>query len=121
MATNPENVLIDGLLTVAEAAEFLAVGRTTLYGAMDRGELAYCKLGRARRIPRQAVLAFAQANLRGGWAMQPQSQSDATSEVPYTKTLAERYSHDTATTAATEGSIRVERTSPQASGVSSSE
>ena len=61
----------DGLLTVKDAAQFLAVGRSTVYAAMETGHLAYCKIGRARRIPRRALLDFAQAHLCGGWAMQP--------------------------------------------------
>jgi excisionase family DNA binding protein len=79
------DMLTEGLLTVYDAARFLAVGKTTLYGAMDRGDLLYVKLGRARRIPRRALLAFAQAGIRGGWAMQPQSQSGCAPEVVETK------------------------------------
>jgi excisionase family DNA binding protein len=65
------DVLADGLLTVADAATFLALSRSTLYEAMERGELVYVKLGRARRIPRRALLAWAEAGLTGGWSMQP--------------------------------------------------
>ena len=64
-------LLADGLLTVADAAKFLSVGRTTVYAAMETGLLVYCKIGRARRIPRQALIDFAAASLTGGWAMQP--------------------------------------------------
>ena len=64
-----DEVLADGLLTVQDAAAFLSVGIRTLYDAMERGELPYCKIGRARRIPKRGLLAFAGANLKGGWAV----------------------------------------------------
>jgi excisionase family DNA binding protein len=47
-----ETIVADGLLTVPEAAKFLAVSRPKIYEMMDRGELAYVKLGRCRRIRR---------------------------------------------------------------------
>ncbi len=62
-----EGLNVDGLCSVGEACKFLAVGRSTLYGAMDRGELPYVKIGKARRIPRRALVHFAQLRLRGGW------------------------------------------------------
>ncbi|MEX0718025.1 MAG: helix-turn-helix domain-containing protein [Planctomycetaceae bacterium] len=43
------------LLTVREAAHRLALGRSTLYNLMDRGSLPYVKIGRARRIPPEAL------------------------------------------------------------------
>lgn len=55
----------DGLLRVADAARFLSVSRSTLYELMDRGELRYVKLGRARRIPRQALSELVEKNLVG--------------------------------------------------------
>jgi excisionase family DNA binding protein len=70
----PAEVLADGLLTVNAAAKFLAVGKTKLYGEMDAGRLPFCKFGRARRIPRRALIAYAESNLRGGWAMQSHTQ-----------------------------------------------
>ena len=57
----------DGLCSIVEACKFLAVGRSTVYGAMERGELPYVKIGKARRIPRRALVHFAQQRLRGGW------------------------------------------------------
>jgi excisionase family DNA binding protein len=59
-------LVADGLLTVAAAAAFLSVSRSTLYLAMDRGQLPFVKLGRARRIPRRALLALAAVNLHNG-------------------------------------------------------
>ena len=56
-----------GLMSVQEAARFLSVSRSTLYELMESGRLVYVKLGRARRIPRRAVVGLAAGNLRGGW------------------------------------------------------
>lgn len=64
----PAEIVADGLLTVKEAAAFLRLGRSTLYGLMDAGVLPYCRLGRARRIPRRAAVEFAKAGLQGSWA-----------------------------------------------------
>ncbi|MDO8615020.1 MAG: helix-turn-helix domain-containing protein [Dehalococcoidia bacterium] len=46
------------LLTVPEAAERLGVGRSFLYGVIQRGELASVKLGRARRVPVAALASY---------------------------------------------------------------
>ena len=46
------------LLTVPEAALRLGVGRSFLYNLVIRGEIASVKLGRARRIPVQAIEEF---------------------------------------------------------------
>lgn len=43
------------LLTVAEAAERLGMGRTFVYGQVQTGDLPSVKLGRARRIPAAAL------------------------------------------------------------------
>ncbi len=56
----------DGLMTVAEAARFLRLSRSTLYAIMDRGELRFAKIGRSRRIPKRAVVELAARELRGG-------------------------------------------------------
>jgi excisionase family DNA binding protein len=63
---NLETLLAEGLVPVSEAAEFLGVSRSLLYALMDRGELPFVKIGRCRRIPRRALLAFAAERLRGG-------------------------------------------------------
>ena len=60
-------LVADGLLTVQEAAGFLRVSRSTIYLLMDRGELAFVKLGRSRRIPRLAVIELAARELRDGF------------------------------------------------------
>lgn len=52
------------LLTIPEAARLLAIGRTTLYSLIDRGELRAVAIGRARRIPRSALQEFVEARTR---------------------------------------------------------
>lgn len=53
----------EGLDRIEEAAEFLGLSRSYIYKLMDRGELAYVKVGRSRRIPHQAVLELAARHL----------------------------------------------------------
>lgn len=47
------------LYTVAAAAEQLSLGRSTVYELMASGDLPFVKLGRARRIRRADIDAFA--------------------------------------------------------------
>ncbi len=67
-----ESIIADGLMTVAECAAFLRLGRSTIYALMDAGRLPYVRLsgreGRraARRIPRKGVIALAAAHMIGG-------------------------------------------------------
>ena len=56
----------DGFMTIREAAELLSVSRGTIYNLMDRGELAYAKIGSSRRLPRRAVHQFAARAITGG-------------------------------------------------------
>ena len=58
-------VVEEGLMTVREGARFAAVSVAALYSMMARGELAYVKLGRSRRIPRRALVELAARNLVG--------------------------------------------------------
>ena len=46
------------LLTVAEAARRLGIGRSHAYIYVLRGELESVKLGRSRRVPVEALDAF---------------------------------------------------------------
>lgn len=64
---HPADVVVDGLLSIKEAARFLAIGRSKLYDLMDRGALSYVKIGKARRVPKRGLAEFAAKNLRGGW------------------------------------------------------
>lgn len=73
MTEKPPNdqLFEEGLMTVAEASKFLRVGKSMLYDLMESGQLVYVKIGRARRIPKRALIDLAKANLRGGWKHQP--------------------------------------------------
>lgn len=65
-----QSALIEqGLLRVAEVAGFLRLSRASVYDLMRKGLLPWVKLGRARRIPRQAVVELAARELVGGWAL----------------------------------------------------
>lgn len=46
------------LLSVAEAGEVLSVGRTTVYTLLASGELESVHIGRARRIPAEALREY---------------------------------------------------------------
>lgn len=60
-----DEMLADGLMTVKEAASFLRLGVSTVYEQMDAGRLGYVKIGRARRIPKRAVIELAKASYVG--------------------------------------------------------
>lgn len=66
-----EEMIADGMAKVEEGERFLSVSRSTLYTLMDAGELPYCKIGRARRIPWRALKDYAAATLRMGKEGQP--------------------------------------------------
>lgn len=51
LATDLMTPEIPRLLTIPNAAKQLSVSRGMLYNLMERGDLAYVKIGRARRIP----------------------------------------------------------------------
>ena len=55
----------DGLMTIREAIAFLRLGRSTLYGLMERGALPYACIGCRRLIPRRALVDLAASHLRG--------------------------------------------------------
>lgn len=52
------------LLTPAEAADLLGLGRSTIYELMAAGDLESLCIGRARRIPHDALAAYIE-RLRG--------------------------------------------------------
>lgn len=62
---NPETLVRDGHLTLPEATAFLRLSRSTLYNLMDAGGLAYIRIGRARRIPKRALVDLAATHLKG--------------------------------------------------------
>ena len=53
------------LYTPEQAADVLAVGRTTVYGLMTDGALRSVKIGRARRITAQALHRYVAELTRG--------------------------------------------------------
>ena len=53
------------LLTVQEAALMLTLSRSMVYNLMERGALAYVKIGRTRRIPLQEVERLVRESLVG--------------------------------------------------------
>ena len=46
----------DDVITVAEAARLLRVGRNALYDAIGRGEIPHLRVGKLIRLSRQAVM-----------------------------------------------------------------
>jgi excisionase family DNA binding protein len=53
------------LYTAAEAAEQLGVSRSTVYELLASGELESICIGRLRRVPHDALVAYV-GRLRGG-------------------------------------------------------
>jgi excisionase family DNA binding protein len=53
------------LLTVRDAAQLLAIGRTSVYQLIADGELEVIRIGRAARIPTAAVHAFVRRRREG--------------------------------------------------------
>lgn len=51
------------LVTIAEAAQFLAVSRGALYALLGSGQLASVHIGRARRIPMAELKRFVRERL----------------------------------------------------------
>lgn len=61
-----EEIVAGGAMSIAAAAKFTGLSRSGLYKLMDRGELAYIKIGRARRVPKRAIERLLSDNLVGG-------------------------------------------------------
>ena len=53
------------LLTADESGEVLSLSRTVVYGLMARGLLESVAVGRSRRIPADALIAFVQVLRQG--------------------------------------------------------
>lgn len=60
-----EELCMDGMVTVKDAAAFLQMSISSVYLLMERGKLTYAKIGRSRRIPRRALLGLAAESLVG--------------------------------------------------------
>jgi excisionase family DNA binding protein len=50
------------LITVAEAQRRTSFSRSFIYKLMDTGQLAYCRIGRSRRIPADSLDALIAQN-----------------------------------------------------------
>jgi excisionase family DNA binding protein len=84
-------------LTVEAAAALVSLGRSSIYQAMQRGELRWRPFGRARRIARTDLIAWAEAGTVGGWAM---AQDSGCGSPVFAREITGpngTYSHDTAT------------------------
>lgn len=46
------------VLTVEEAAELLGIGRTLMYALVAAGDVESVRIGRLRRIPRDALVVY---------------------------------------------------------------
>jgi excisionase family DNA binding protein len=57
-ATPPPIDTAPALATIAEAARYLRLGKSTVYGLVESGELASFKFGRSRRIAWADVRQF---------------------------------------------------------------
>jgi excisionase family DNA binding protein len=64
VAADPRAALVDeGLVSVGQAAAFLGLSRSSIYTLMEKGELAFAKIGGSRRIPRKALTQLAERSL----------------------------------------------------------
>ena len=63
MATDRVELVSDGAAGIPEAEEFTGLGRSTIYGLMEDGSLAYVKVGRRRLIPRRALVELLERGL----------------------------------------------------------
>ncbi len=67
VATETHRQMLDeGLSTVREATAYTRLSRAFLYHMMERGDLAYVKVGRRRLIPKRALFEFLLRGLRVG-------------------------------------------------------
>jgi excisionase family DNA binding protein len=58
-----QELVAQGLVGVAEAGKFLGLSRSMVYLLMEQGRLPFAKIGKARRIPRRALVDFAEQSL----------------------------------------------------------
>jgi excisionase family DNA binding protein len=56
-----------GVARMSEAAAYLSVGRSTLYGLLHAGELQSVKIGRGTRITWNSLEEFVRRNLNVTW------------------------------------------------------
>jgi excisionase family DNA binding protein len=62
--SRPAPGILDGGLTdVNGACEFLHLSKSMVYRLMDEKLLPFVRIGRARRLPKRALIEFAEKNL----------------------------------------------------------
>lgn len=61
-ADSKEGMAREGLLTIREAAQYLAVSVSTLYGWVWQRRIPFVKIGRALRFDPHDLTAFVEAN-----------------------------------------------------------
>lgn len=61
MAAEARPADVERLLSVAEAARALGIGRTALYGEITAGRCRSLKVGRRRLVPSSAIAAYTAA------------------------------------------------------------
>jgi excisionase family DNA binding protein len=54
-----DQVVEQGFATLDEACKFLRICRAGVYGLMDRGEIAYAKFGKSRRLAWKSLRDYA--------------------------------------------------------------
>jgi excisionase family DNA binding protein len=57
------SVADDGFMSIPEIREFYSLGDTKVRDLIRQGVLPKCKFGRVIRVPRRAVVAYAEAQL----------------------------------------------------------
>ena len=62
--TSREELVSDGMLNTTKAAEFLGISVRQLWKLMSRRELPWVHIGRARYIPKKALVQMAVDNLK---------------------------------------------------------
>lgn len=56
---NSTNDVAAGLMRIREVVSYLNVSRSHVYAMMNRGIIPYVRLGRSRRVPRNALMRIA--------------------------------------------------------------
>ena len=74
------------LLNVAEVAEALGIGRSTVYQLISVGELEVVKIGRSTRVPRDALDALIERRRVCRTGSVPSGQLDDRREVERSRT-----------------------------------
>lgn len=60
-----KDIMAEGLATVEDVMSFLKVSRQTVYTLMNRGDLPYVRLTRARRVPWLVLKGYAEDRFTG--------------------------------------------------------